>query len=202
VTVTEDSLSTSRLFNYLTTPNVLVWSAVLASCAIPGVFEKVEIQIKTDDGRIVPYNPPSTRMKYIDGSVAGDLPMQRMAEMFNVNTFIVSQVNPHVCPFVSVENGSITDTKFTKRLTRMTKALLGNNIKHSLRQLDAIGLLPAYIKSLTDLIFQSYKGHITIVPSPTFQDYARLLGNTTPEEGALATAQNYVNTLKSKLPSA
>jgi TAG lipase/steryl ester hydrolase/phospholipase A2/LPA acyltransferase len=38
ITVTEDSFSTSRLFNYLTTPNVLIWSAVVASCAIPGMF--------------------------------------------------------------------------------------------------------------------------------------------------------------------
>ena len=75
ITVTEDSFSTSRLFNYLTTPNVLIWSTVVASCSIPGAFDKAELQIKTDDGRILPYNPPSTRMKYVDGSVAGDLPM-------------------------------------------------------------------------------------------------------------------------------
>ena len=52
--------------------------------------------------------------------------MQRMAEMFNVNTFIVSQVNPHVCPFVSVDTGSILDTKFTKRFLTVTKGLIGN----------------------------------------------------------------------------
>jgi predicted acylesterase/phospholipase RssA len=136
ITVTEDSFSTSRLFNYLTTPNVLIWSAVVASCAIPGMFEKVDLYCKTDDGRIVPYNPPSTRLKYMDGSVAGDLPMQRMAEMFNVNTFIVSQVNPHVCPFVSVDNGSILDTKFTKRFLRVSKGIIGNQIKHYLRQMN------------------------------------------------------------------
>lgn len=28
----------SRLLNYLTAPNVLVWSACVASCAIPGMF--------------------------------------------------------------------------------------------------------------------------------------------------------------------
>ena len=75
ITVTEDSFSTSRLFNYLTTPNVLIWSAVVASCSIPGMFEKCDLFIKTDDGRQVPYHPPSTKVKYVDGSVAGDLPM-------------------------------------------------------------------------------------------------------------------------------
>ena len=27
------------LLNYVTTPDVVVWSAVIASCAIPGVFD-------------------------------------------------------------------------------------------------------------------------------------------------------------------
>lgn len=168
ITVTEDSFNSSRLFNFLTTPNVLIWSACLASCAIPGMFPKVDLFLKTDDNRIVPYNPPSTTMKYVDGSVAGDLPMQRMAEMFNVNTFIVSQVNPHVCPFVAVDNGSILDTKFAKRFYRLTKGFIGNQIKHTLKQCNLVGLLPSYVKGITDIIFQSYKGQITIVPSVTF----------------------------------
>ena len=32
---------------------------------------------------------------YSDGSVERDLPMQQISELFNVNHFIVSQVNPH-----------------------------------------------------------------------------------------------------------
>ena len=28
-----------RLLNYLTAPNVLVWSAASASCALPGLYE-------------------------------------------------------------------------------------------------------------------------------------------------------------------
>lgn len=34
------------LCNYLTTPNLLVYSASLASCAIPGIFEAVELMAK------------------------------------------------------------------------------------------------------------------------------------------------------------
>ena len=33
----------SRLLNYVTAPNVLIWSAVSASCAIPSVFKPVEL---------------------------------------------------------------------------------------------------------------------------------------------------------------
>lgn len=44
ITVTVGSQqSECQLLNYLTAPNVLVWSAVLASCAIPLVFEGVEL---------------------------------------------------------------------------------------------------------------------------------------------------------------
>jgi TAG lipase / steryl ester hydrolase / phospholipase A2 / LPA acyltransferase len=34
-------------------------------------------------------------LSYSDGSVENDLPMQQLSELFNVNHFIVSQVNPH-----------------------------------------------------------------------------------------------------------
>lgn len=36
--VTDAKMNTQRLCNYLTTPNVLVWSAVVASCSIPEAF--------------------------------------------------------------------------------------------------------------------------------------------------------------------
>ncbi len=34
-------------------------------------------------------------MNYTEGSIENDLPMQQLSELFNVNHFIVSQVNPH-----------------------------------------------------------------------------------------------------------
>ena len=130
----KDSL---RLLNYLTAPNVLVWSAALASCAIPGVYAPVEL-LKKDErtGKLSPYMEGDTPIKvrvdigcyspmpsccahvllahrsfshlvlcfsraavccqWEDGSVQADLPMQRLSELFNINHFIVSQVNPHV----------------------------------------------------------------------------------------------------------
>lgn len=82
----------SKLLNYLTAPNVVVWSAAIASCAIPGCFKPVELMIKTETGEIKPYYMSQLRgnFRFIDGSVACDLPMQRMSELFNINTFIVS----------------------------------------------------------------------------------------------------------------
>lgn len=52
ITVTDFSnADESRLLNYLTSPNVLVWSAVVASCAIPGMFEPVDVWMRTENGQ-------------------------------------------------------------------------------------------------------------------------------------------------------
>eukprot|EP00762_Andalucia_godoyi_P006752 ANDGO_06236.mRNA.1 Triacylglycerol lipase SDP1 len=87
-----------RLLNHLTAPHVLVWSAAAASCSLPGVFEPVEVLARHPDGRILSWHPGSVR--WTDGSLAADLPIARLSEMFNINHFIVSQVNPHVLPFL------------------------------------------------------------------------------------------------------
>lgn len=59
ITATAGSLfGECRVLNYLTTPNVVVWSAVLASCAIPVFFESVELLIKTREGVIKPWFQP------------------------------------------------------------------------------------------------------------------------------------------------
>lgn len=42
-----------------------------------------------------PVNQMDKVVAYSDGSLENDLPMQQLSELFNVNHFIVSQVNPH-----------------------------------------------------------------------------------------------------------
>ena len=88
-----------RLLNYLTAPHVIVWSAACASCAIPGVFAPVELLAKNEGGHVVRYYAQG--QKWVDGSVECDLPMARLGELFNVNHFVVAQVNPHARLFWS-----------------------------------------------------------------------------------------------------
>lgn len=91
----------SRLLNYLTAPNVLIYTAVLASCAIPGVYEPVELRAKNKLGEVTPYHPQGSHWQ--DGSIVSDLPTERLSELFNINQFIVSQVSAVVwCFAVSV----------------------------------------------------------------------------------------------------
>lgn len=102
-----------RCLNYLTSPHVVIWSAVTASCAFPGLFEAQELMAKDRFGEIVPYhapfsagheekNGPSPR-RWRDGSLESDLPMMQLKELFNVNHFIVSQANPHISPLLRLK---------------------------------------------------------------------------------------------------
>jgi TAG lipase/steryl ester hydrolase/phospholipase A2/LPA acyltransferase len=97
-----------RLLNYLTAPHVCVWSAAAASCAIPGAFDPIHLIVKEPNGQFRPENEwtrsanfdseeakAAKLASYSDGSVENDLPMEQLSELFNVNHFIVSQVNPH-----------------------------------------------------------------------------------------------------------
>jgi len=61
ITVTDAAKTgEARLLNYLTTPNVIVWTAVCASSAIPGFYDPVELLIKTETEEIKPYHPNVT----------------------------------------------------------------------------------------------------------------------------------------------
>lgn len=45
------------LLNYLTAPDVVVWSAACASCALLGVYDTVPLMVKDEHGRIIPWSP-------------------------------------------------------------------------------------------------------------------------------------------------
>ena len=83
----------SRLLNAITAPNVFIREAVLASCAIPGIFPPVTLAAKNRFGERQPYVPSR---KWVDGSVTDDLPAKRLIRPYSVNHFITSQTNPVV----------------------------------------------------------------------------------------------------------
>ena len=100
-------LQLPSLLNYLTAPDVIVWSAVVASCSIPGVFDPRPLLVRdAETGEHVPWDP--AEQLWIDGSLDNDVPVERLGEMLNVNHFIVSQTNPHIVLFVSNDEKSDT----------------------------------------------------------------------------------------------
>jgi predicted acylesterase/phospholipase RssA len=170
-----------RLLNYLTAPNVLIWSACTASCALPGVYAPVKLKAKDKDGKVIPYIPSSLKQKWSDGSLGSDLPMERLTHLFNVNHFIVSQVNPFILPYLNV-----------KFLLRQTSGPLGtilstlaylctSEVRHRLNQLHSLGLIPRRLHTVVTLIAQKYEGDITIVPPFSLLDFYSLFKNPTHE---------------------
>jgi TAG lipase/steryl ester hydrolase/phospholipase A2/LPA acyltransferase len=59
------------------------------------VYAPVELMKKDEKtGKLSPYmEGGGAPIKWEDGSVQADLPMQRLSELFNINHFIVSQVS-------------------------------------------------------------------------------------------------------------
>lgn len=163
-----------RLLNYITAPNVIVWSAVAASCSLPLVFAGSPLMAKDPrTGSPMPWDLGSS--KYIDGSIEGDLPTTRLSELFNVNHFIVSQVNPHVQPFLSKSSEGLI------RGGGLLANLVIGELLHATTLLTALGIAPALAQKISGLLSQRYTGHITILPhAPLFQGLARLLTNPTP----------------------
>eukprot|EP00162_Nutomonas_longa_P014866 comp22121_c0_seq1/m.51575 comp22121_c0_seq1/g.51575 ORF comp22121_c0_seq1/g.51575 comp22121_c0_seq1/m.51575 type:complete len:545 (-) comp22121_c0_seq1:37-1671(-) len=166
-----------RLLNYLTAPYVLIWSAASASCAIPGIYASVELMAKDKEGRIVPYHP--SKIKWSDGSVESDLPMARLSELFNVNCFIVSQVNPHVLMFLERENTRVG--RFSQFVGVLEK-LVVQEISFRFKQLAEFGMLPRFMSGFQTLLSQKYTGDITVIPPVSRDDFKKLLMNPTREE--------------------
>ncbi|KAK3496241.1 acyl transferase/acyl hydrolase/lysophospholipase [Neurospora crassa] len=182
-----------RLLNYITAPNVMIWSAVAASCSVPLVFQAAPLLVKDHaTGAHVPWNP--TPQRWIDGSVDNDLPMTRLAEMFNVNHFIVSQVNPHIVPFLSKDD-RLYPRNHPGRLRQQKAAAQENNSEwlyylttlakdeavHRLHFLTEFGIFPGLLTKLRSILSQRYSGDITILPELELQDLPRILKNPTSE---------------------
>ena len=174
-----------RLLNYVTAPNVMIWSAVAASCSVPFLFSAAQLLVKNPvTGENTPWNP--TPQRWIDGSVDNDLPMTRLAEMFNVNHFIVSQVNPHVVPFLAKDDEYVTRDAQTDgdsgpgwvyTLTNLAK----DEALHRMQVLAELGIFPNLVSKCRSVLSQKYSGDITILPQIDYQDFPRILKNPTSE---------------------
>jgi TAG lipase/steryl ester hydrolase/phospholipase A2/LPA acyltransferase len=189
ITVSSASLyELPRLLNFITAPNVMIWSAVCASCSVPFVFSAASLLAKDPrTGKEVPWNP-TPNAGWIDGSVDNDLPMTRLAEIFNVNHFIVSQVNPHVVPFLAKDeeiiNAEVQQTSaFSAGPTwihNMANLAKGEAL-HRLHVLSEMGIFPNYLSKARSVLNQRYSGDITIFPSISYAQFPKVLSNPTTE---------------------
>ncbi|CAE7027926.1 SDP1L [Symbiodinium sp. CCMP2592] len=172
-----DHMSASHRQKLLTS----VWSAAQCSAAVPGIFESRELLAKDRFGEIVPY--VSGGLKWQDGSMQSDLPMARLAELFNVNYFIVSQVNPQAMLLtgggVGSQKGPIFRVaQFLRReikqyLQSMLELFRGASGRHP--WLRPVG------NTLIALVVQEYEGDVTIYNGRGLLEFPKLLKNPTDE---------------------
>ncbi|GAB7353613.1 hypothetical protein MBLNU459_g4029t2 [Dothideomycetes sp. NU459] len=176
------------LLNYVTAPNVMIWSAVATSCSVPFIFSPAQLLAKDPrTGKEVPWDQSPQR--WIDGSVDNDLPMSRLAEMFNVNHFIVSQVNPHVVPFLQKEESDVTaaaqhsTSAFAAgpKWLRTMANLARDEALHRMHVLSELGILPTTMSKVRSVLSQRYSGDITILPEVSYTQFPNVLRNPTVE---------------------
>ena len=175
LTTSTAQMGTSLLLNYLIAPNVLVRSAVQASCALTGVMHPSGLLAKAPDGSIEPYE--SAGLLFRDGSFQADVPMKELSTQFHATHFVVSQCNPHVTPLLYDPN---TPRSPLDRLQCFLLDEVGGHL-HSHR---AAGRLPSEFANLV----QEYRGgptDVTIYPTARFGDLTvRVL--TQPSEARMA----------------
>ncbi|KAJ5248704.1 hypothetical protein N7468_000155 [Penicillium chermesinum] len=173
----------------------LIWSAAVASNASVSPSSpkpNITIYCKDETGAIVPWPhtedavfQPWRHIPYNDG----ESPLSRIAELFNVNHFIVSQARPYLIPILRSEL-NLLDRRQTgwMNLSRSISRLVLAELRHRLRQLDYIGALPGTVSRL--LIDETIPGpNLTLVPDLSLRDVARLFQQPTRERVAEWTLQ-------------
>lgn len=190
-----------NLLNYLTAPNVvcinqsiralaltqtkLIWSAALASNASSTtLYSPVILKCKDETGAIVPW-ASSQEITFRSWRQANysdrDSPLARIAELFNVNHFVVSQARPYIAPFLRSDLQHPTPRKSAARRRGLAIPLLrltALEIHHRLRQLDSLGFLPVSLRRL--LVDEDIPGaSLTLVPDLSAGDFWKLLETPT-----------------------
>ncbi|ETN37402.1 uncharacterized protein HMPREF1541_08393 [Cyphellophora europaea CBS 101466] len=184
--VPSDPHSPVLLNNHITSPDCVIWSAVLASAAVPGILNPIVLMRKYPDGTLGPY---SFGNKWKDGSLRTDIPLKSLNIHFNVNFSIVSQVNPHINLFFFSPRGSPGRPVSHRRGRGWRGGFLGSSIETAikldlqkyLKILKHLELLPRPLGSdWSEIWLQRFSGTITIWPKTRLSDFWYILSDPSP----------------------
>ena len=170
---------TSRLMNAITSPNVFIRTAVRASCAVPGIFPPVMLMAKNVYGETQPYLP---NRRWVDGAVTDDLPAKRLARLYAVNHYIVSQANPVTLAMNGVEDNAFIPEPMRNIMKYSTSEWLKASEKFSRQYLRAVPDVGKAMSMFYSVVAQDYKGDINIAPSFNFVDPRKLLAQLPEDE--------------------
>jgi len=172
-----ETRQSSRLLNHIASPNVTLRSAVMASTALPGVFQPAQLEARNVDGDIKPYLPSR---RWIDGSFSQDLPAKRLARMYGVNHFIVSQVMPGLAREPDTNPGlrkilADASVAATKQVVR--------GYLDFLRRYGKVGpQMGTALNAVNALLDQQYTADINILPGYGLASLGKLLKMMSEEE--------------------
>lgn len=184
--VPSDPHSPTMLNNHITSPDCVIWSAVLASAAVPGILNPIVLMRKNKDGRLSPY---SFGHKWKDGSLRTDIPLKQLNIHFNVNFSIVSQVNPHINLFFFSPRGSPGKPVTHRKGRGWRGGFLGSSIETSvkldlqkyLKILRHLELLPRPLgQDWSEIWLQRFSGTVTVWPKSILSDYWNILSDPSP----------------------
>lgn len=182
--VPENQHSPPTLLNWKTSPNVVIWSAILASSAIPGLLEGIELIAKMEDGSLQAFHFLGKTWR--DGSFKSDIPTYGLYQLFNVKYTIVSQVNPHVVLFFYDSKGAIgCPTQHREGsgwrggfILTTFENFLRLDMKKWLYLLRNLDMIPTMLGQDSSYLFlQKFDGTVTMRPVPVFSDYVYLFSD-------------------------
>lgn len=170
----------SRLLNAITSPNATIREAVLASCAIPGIFPSVTLKARNDNGKKINY---ISSRRWVDGSISDDLPARRLARLYGVNHYISSQTNPLV--LWALQDPADGDSLYG-RLAHVYQSATRDWMRaiypwamETVRDIYPMNILT---RTWFGIMTQEYTADITIMPRQRFYKPAMLLQRLTPED--------------------
>ncbi|KAF3902434.1 hypothetical protein ABW21_db0200616 [Orbilia brochopaga] len=177
--------SPSILLNHITAPDCVIWTALLASAAVPGILNPVVLMMKTKDDDLIPY---SFGHKWKDGSIRTDIPIQALNLHFNVNFPIVSQVNPHITLFFFSSRGTVGRPVSHRKGRGWRGGFLGSaaeqylklDLNKWLKVMRHLELLPRPLGTdWSNLFLQRFYGRVNILPRTKLIDYYYILSDPT-----------------------
>ncbi|KAG9293938.1 hypothetical protein G9A89_019276 [Geosiphon pyriformis] len=185
--IPHDPHSPPKSLNYVTAPDCVIWSAVIASAAVPGILNPVVLMQKTKDGTVIPYNYGH---KWKDGSLRTDIPVQALNMHFNVKFTIVSQVNPHIHLFFYAPRGTVGRPVSHRHgrgwrggfIAASIEQYLKLDLSKWLKVMRDLELLPKLAdQDWSSIWLQRFDGSVTVWPKSTISDWFYLLTDPDPE---------------------
>ena len=162
--------------NYITSPNVLVRSAVLCSSAMPFFVKPPKLLEKDPQTGDIVFREAQS---FSDGSLAGDVPRGELGSLFGVRFVLTSQVNPHISPFFFNRKGEAGNPLLWRWgksgsfrggfILSALESFFKEQMKTLLKVMHDLEIDPAFRgMALPQAFLQNFEGDITVTSNRHF----------------------------------